>query len=258
MHRTVALALALLAPSPALALSCAFGPTNAVPADRAMDVPVNVIPRVWVVHGGGEDSFDWSLVDEDGQAVDVSLDRHVQGNTTVVAVQPDADLAPETTYTLEVSMNAQPMQSWTFSTGSARDETAPATPTLERLRREKDRTEWGRTDHVRVEVEAAEEPVIYELTITETGADGLVGTVLNPGSGEDDVDTVWAGEGLCGSDVLLDGPVDVSVRAIDLAGNVSEASPSGAATGGCNSAAAPGGLAGLVLLPIFSRIRRRS
>lgn len=253
--RTTALVLAMLAPAQAHALSCAWGPTQSFPADASNDVPINVVPVVFI-DGGEASDFDVALMG-DGVEFTTEQTRVEQGSRTVLSLKPDQDLAPNTTYTLQISgPEGSEFTDWSFTTGEASDSDAPDVPAVLSVRRERDSSEWGDTDFAVVELTAPAEPTMYRMTITDASG-ATLGEVLEMGWDDAGVRRVSAGEGLCGTTVELDGTVEVSVEAIDLAGNVSSASAPGTAAAGCSATTAPAAL-GLAFLGLgLLGLRRR-
>jgi len=247
-------ALALALPAPAWALSCAFGPTQSLPADGATDVPTNAVLRVMVA---GAEIDDATLTELTAGDVQVELDVHDQGNMHLLSITPAQELAPDTSYTLTVGEDF----GWTatFTTGAGPDEQAPAQPVIDDASRDRSRSEWGRTDHLVIDLQPASEPVLYRVDVFGDGVNSVHPVYVLPWTQVGELPSLSVGEGLCGTSVELEGSVDFEVTAIDMADNASAPTEQGTVSG-CSSLATPAslGVLGLALGLVGLRRRRRA
>lgn len=237
--RTASLAIALLLPAQAHALSCGWGPIDALPADTATDVPLNVTPTTVILDGSGSD-FTASLL-RDGVIVEAEVTRESQGASTMLRLEPAQDLRADTTYTVRIAGPSESAWESTFTTGEALDTTAPTAPTVVRVgRNRRSGGGWGRIDQVELELEPVSDDLVYRISVADPSTGALIGRSYKTGwvDSEDGVRRIATGEAPCSPDMELPRSVDVSVEAIDIAGNVSPSSEAGTA-GGCSASTAP-------------------
>ncbi|MCB9673863.1 MAG: hypothetical protein H6737_02040 [Alphaproteobacteria bacterium] len=244
--RILALAIGLAASSPAWALSCLWGisDANVEPDDR---VPTNAVLLV-------EHTFDATvdveveLRDADGNPVGFSLERgHMHALLT-----PDAPLAPNAVYTLASAGDAEGYLDVTFTTDAGPDTEAPEPPSLDDLSRMRDRSIWGDEKGIRVTLGESWGAAHYEYEISTDPdfanahryASRWTETVL--------------GQRLCSTTFPDYDPSEryyVRARAVDLAGNASDWATSDGTVRGCATVVGNPGYA--ALLPFMLVLARR-
>lgn len=235
--------IALLAP--AHALSCLWGVHDANIAE-GQSVPANVEITVFHTYAEGTEL---DVVVEDAMGAEVATTIDVQEGWAVLV--PEAELPPGS-YALR-DRSPEGYLDVGFQVTGDLDTTPPGSPLVVSIEREYDRTEWGTAKGLLVELAATrDEPVIYEW---ELGEDGDFSAPLRYVGGST---SVLLGHGLCDSTVAAYDHrrrYDVRVRAIDVAGNVSEWTEPAAARGCSSLASAPGALA-FFLVPLLLGRRR--
>lgn len=107
---------------------------NAVPEDQATGVPLNARISIFKI---SDPSFPLSLQrmkpDETFEDVAVTVvQRPGNGTLPNVELVPDAALEPNTRYRVLIAAGSDPAPVSTFTTGTDRDDTAPAAPTFEK------------------------------------------------------------------------------------------------------------------------------
>jgi hypothetical protein len=263
MHRLAAAvaAIAIAAPSPALALSCAWGPTHVLPPPGTVEVPTNAVLRVTYL-SASPDEVPFVLVDPTGEAVEAvwAIARGSDGGETVWTVTPSAPLDPATTYRLVGGDGGGELSEWTlttFTTGTGPQTEGPAAPEVLDARRDAGRSEWGPWRYHQLVVTPAAAPVYYEVDVASDREFGAVRTVQVPPWADGDAHIVGVGVGLCGGNVDLErGDRWLRARAIDMAGNISTTSAADRA-GGCSTVASPASGAAFLLAFGLGAVRRR-
>lgn len=266
------LAAALLASTPAHALSCAWMDLrDALPQDGAVDVPTNAQPVLRLMGvsppGSGEagEATVTLTVVETGEELPVQVQvlEADDPTTTTWVVQPDTPLPADTTLALDV-VSAEDWEldrTISFTTEAGEDDEAPAQATADALLYSRDKDEWGTWRALTVGLAGGEdEPGSWwriELADNPdfTGA-RVRASLQQPARFHDDP---------CAEDALAaskPGETWVRVTTIDAAGN--EATPAierfdGPTNPfGCSSTgAAPGLLGALVGLLGVVGVRRR-
>lgn len=139
----------LVAALPAHALDCMpWSLGDSLPADGAVDVPLNAMPAVALYGGADPDNgLTVALLDAEGAAVDASLELLAEGDPAWYQVVPVETLQPSSAYTLEVAVADH---DWmedariTFSTGEATDDAAPAPAGIDGVSQSSDPGgDWG-------------------------------------------------------------------------------------------------------------------
>lgn len=253
--------LALSLVPQAEALSCLEGPDAPLPADGAVDVPTDVQVRV-AMHWADTDTYSLHLLDELGQEVAATLEMvENPGSSDLAWVRPDAELSPNSSYSLHAGMNEQIWDDWaltTFTTGSAAQSDSPEAPAVLSVERDRGTDIWGSWDWLRIEVDsAAPASFLIEVATDETFSDARQAHVTEWNGGEGELELL-VGDGLCGGNMpLLDGERWVRVAAVDYAGNISDFAAA-EAPAGCSSAGGPAsGLAGVLGFFLVALGRRR-
>ncbi|MFK7930563.1 MAG: Ig-like domain-containing protein [Myxococcota bacterium] len=262
------LVMALMSvPAPAFALSCLFGVNGSLPADGAVDVPLNVTPRVMIT-GAGDQSWTAELVATDLSVVEVEVERLRSGTEALLVVTPTAELTADTLYEMRVFVDGEffgEEGAIRFRTGDAVDNEPPAVAAIIEAYRNQEANEWGDIDQVIVDVGASNEPVFHQLEFDPTPSFPSVDPVW--GMSEDgSARSVWGGDGLCQNTGLIPDlrGGELRITTFDMAGNAAETqvlSGDEVARGGCacNSASSPAGVMvfGVALGLIGLRRRRR-
>ncbi len=103
--------------------------SETIPAPLATDVPIDIVPSAMIVYGGcGGSAFTMSLR-LDGE--EVASAAHAAEDGLLMAVDPGADLAPDTTYVIEiVPAEGGETTSVGFTTGTGRAAPLDAAPRL--------------------------------------------------------------------------------------------------------------------------------
>ena len=248
----------LLLVSNALACSCVpptLEVTAAVP--DGSDAPTNarILAFVPTANGLASEGTVALLLDDAAQEITFSVEQAVVGD--VVVIEP-GELQADSLYTVELTApdlsGGEPITaSFTFETGSEADETPPERPELVEVRTvtdDLDGSSCGPITDVELDVTGVEDGAPLRLT--------------------SDLGTLWVPPGLrawtqgaCSFGRAPEG--EVSLVAVDAAGNESEAtapgevvdSVAGCACSGVGSGAAPAWLlGGLALLGVARRRRR--
>lgn len=276
--RSILLTLGLLAAAPAHALSCAFGPEVVLPGWEDEAVPTNAVffVRSWAVPA---DSHRFFFVRPlDGTRIEATVTPLEDGDNEVVRITPVSPLDPDTAHELRVieegmdeafglegdtglvpgDTDAVEDLSWSmleFTTGSGPDTTPPETPTLLKAGKQRGASPFfGSWENLRLLVDEPSEPVMYRLEIE----DGDRTTVLYTGgwSMEDGRAEITVGQGPCGGEYDVTwSPVEVTVSAIDRAGQGSDGSSDPKRTG-CHTA--PTAPLALLSLAGLLAVRRRT
>lgn len=266
MVRIALVVLGIGAASPAWALSCAWGPSDTVPEDGAVDVPLNTNIYVGVWGGASPDDFAVNVFDQaTGQPVPASVTEVEADNASqpVWQITPLEPLQPETRYDVYFHMhddldNVEPQA--TFTTGAHLDETDPAAPVLLSAERNGGFGQWGRWRFNEVVLEH-DEPGIFLVDVSADRAFGDFRTIATLGRVNEAGEVEFSvGSGICGGNTELSrNERHVRVRAMDLAGNLSEldADAAGVRAGGCSSTGAPAVGVGALLALMMLGLRRR-
>jgi len=158
---------ALLSTTPAHALSCGdLDIADVHPSDGATEVPVNVVPVVrtynygspeWVLDNlvvrltdtgsGAEIAVEIEAIEEDGPSLKTWL------------LHPEAELSPDTLFTLEIS-SAQENgweRAFSFSTSAEIDLDAPEPATADSLIYDRDDDDWGSWRSLTVDLEGGDD-----------------------------------------------------------------------------------------------------
>lgn len=237
-----------LTTQPAYGLDCQIGIYQAN-IDEGQEVPTNVQLILWEAEQSGA----FVLRDLDTEA-EVPFIADVLGGDTFRLV-PNDELQPNTRYGV-FTQEAPGQAALTFVTGTGPDTTPPETPVVLSVTKDFGSDTWGRWQWIDTTLEGASEDLegAYEVEVSAS-------------SEMTDSETVWVhqdssivsvGSGICLSNLEMD-PKSVRfvrVKAVDLAGNTSEASVPTGRSGGCQQG--PRGAVG-VLVSLLSMIllRRR-
>lgn len=157
--------VALLLSLPAHALDCApVSLGNALPADGAVDVPLNAMPTIEVYGFDDFDDFELRLEDGNGDAVAAEVVELSAGDPVVVQFQPEAELGEDSDYTVVMEHfypDGSPGEQGavTFHTGVEVDLEAPEAVQVLRVDREVTLGgDWGNEYEVKVALEGGEDP----------------------------------------------------------------------------------------------------
>jgi len=265
LHRTLAILLLAAAPivqpSPALALSCAWGPIASLPPDGATGVPTNAVLRV-IYLSSGPDETPVTLLGPGGQSVDVTLElaSGEGGGERTYALTPFTPLEPSTTYRIAVGEHPEAPDPWilaTFTTGAGPATQAPEPPVIIDTDRDAGSGEWGPWRYHSLVVEPAGAPVFYEVDVASTADFSSFRTVQVAPRSDGEHDVVAVGVGLCGGSLPLERRDRwLRARTVDMAGQISETSAA-ARAGGCSAVAGPASGLGALLLAGALGLRRR-
>lgn len=241
------LTMLLALSSPAHALSCLWG---------VMDVNVqenDVVPtdlQVLIRHtydAGAE--LEVVLLDAAGDEVPSTVEVFDRYATLV----PDEPLTPGAAYSI-VDRGVEGYADIPFTAGEGPSTGTPAVPVILDVQRERDRSEWGTTEGLQVELQPPSAGVYTELQLS------LDADFTAPLTSIAAYEHVHLGHGLCGSsipDYDHGERYHVRARSIDQAGNLSDWTTFGSSpVGGCSTTGS-GALGGLFVLPLLAIFRRR-
>ena len=240
------------------ALSCMYGPGEPFPRDAAVDVPIDVVPRVSLY--GIQEVGDLVLIEESsGQVVASEIEVVLNpGDVHMAWLRPQASLLPQTKYSLLASVvddASEPWQLATFTTGDAASSEEPEVPAVLSIRRDRGKDIWGSWNWLDIEVSAAA-PATYRVQVAgnDQFSDYREVDVI---SYAEDFSTFSVGSGVCGGSLELEaGESVVRVAAVDYAGVASEFTPTQSA--GCSTLTGRGSLPAAIFsfLALF-RLRQR-
>ncbi len=262
----------LLAAAPAPACSCSEEIEVARGLPASDGAPLNTRIYVPVISRGAEfvsgSSAEVVLIGPDGP---VALAYVGDWGTTRGAMgfwQPRTELAPDTEYVVQARVSSwqEDAESWSFTTGGAADEVAPARPTVRSAT-----THTGTNDDDGDS--CAVTPQSSEVELELAGREPVF-VVLDRGlsvyvdEGRQDATLEWTYDFFCDHDPGFLGGT-VAARTVDLAGNTSAESPrvevvstsdpegsrGGRGGGGCAVSRAPGGLVAVLLALLVGRRR---
>jgi len=255
------LAIASLAAAPsAIACSCAYGPTQAIP--NGVD-GVSTSASVYVEYNylDSASDIDLLLVNADtGEAVPHTVEDSPQGDVLIRKLTPEAPLESNANYEVYEDWGDEDSDPWTlaeFTTGADADSAAPERTEILKARSHRDRAPsaaCGGGVRLEIEVTAPEDGVLYEIEVIRESGEEQVFTfltdewmMLGHGGCTNNVDDLTAGENL-----------SLRSRAIDVSGNAgpwSEFAESRRA--GCSSVGDAGLASGWLTLLALLGLRRK-
>ena len=210
------LVLSLL--SNASALSCEHGLIASKPnvwASSAEELPAN-LRGFFEFAGVGLEQVSVSLIDADGTAVELSVERPYSQNQVMLW---EASNLMQGSYTIQVDVGQNWIDEFALEIGTELDTNAPPAPTLLQTKREVGADEWGTWDYLNIQLSPASEPVYYRIESSADESFSASKTVYKAN---------WTsiGFGHCDSthsSEELDQISHLRITAIDLGGNESVA-----------------------------------
>ncbi len=263
MYRIATVALSSLLVTPAaLACSCMYGPSQALPnGTDGVATSASVLVEYNYVDSASEVDLVFIEVDS-GLEVPHTVEDTAQGDVLIRKLVPDEPLSPDTDYAVYENWDngSEPWHIAEFTTGTEADTEAPPDSAILKARSHRDRgsdAACGGGVRMDIEIEAAEKGALYEIEVTRE--DGKLQTFTFLTS-----EWLMLGHGGCTSNMpnlKASENVDLRIRALDVSGNAGTWSNpiqnTHAVLSGCSSVGSAGMVSGWMTLIALLGIRRR-